>query len=155
MLPNPYLPVCVLLFGLFGLASGADAGEPPALPMLRIDIGLHHQSVNAIVADGDEKIFVTSSADKTLKVWSAETGDLIRTLRLPIGPGSEGEAYSVAISPDGETLAAAAGPDRGTGLSPSTSSRRQAGAWCDTWPVCPSGCQSDVFPGTAPMSRPS
>ena len=49
---------------------------------------------------------VTASDDKTVRVWSLADGALLRTIRLPAGPGNVGKAYAVAISPDGATIAA-------------------------------------------------
>src|SRR5262249_52967142 len=48
---------------------------------------------------------VTSSDDKTARVWSLPDGRLQRVLRLPIDYGNIGKAYAVAISPDGSTIA--------------------------------------------------
>src|SRR5262249_42321422 len=45
--------------------------------------------------------------DKTVRVWDLVTGRLMRTLRLPFGEGEKGEIHTVAISPDGELVAAA------------------------------------------------
>jgi hypothetical protein len=49
---------------------------------------------------------VTGSIDKTVRVWSLADGALARTIRLPAGPGNVGKAYAVALSPDGELIAA-------------------------------------------------
>src|SRR5205085_4144599 len=52
------------------------------------------------------KFLVTASDDKTARVWELQTGRLLRVLRVPIGDGYEGKLYAVAISPDGNTIAA-------------------------------------------------
>jgi WD40 repeat protein len=52
---------------------------------------------------------VTGSDDKTVRIWSLATGALLRTIRLPAGPGEVGKAYAVAISPDGALIAAGVG----------------------------------------------
>ena len=52
------------------------------------------------------QIAVTGSHDKTVRLWSVADGKLLRTIRMPTGPGDVGKIYAVAISPDGATVAA-------------------------------------------------
>jgi hypothetical protein len=49
---------------------------------------------------------VTGSHDKTVRIWAAQTGQLLRTIRLPQGPEDVGKVYAVAITPDGVLVAA-------------------------------------------------
>lgn len=41
-----------------------------------------------------------------MRVWDLASGQLLRTLRPPIGDGYEGKIYAVAMTPDGEIIAA-------------------------------------------------
>ena len=41
-----------------------------------------------------------------MRVFDVEDGRLLRTIRLPAGPGNVGKAFAVAIGPDGELIAA-------------------------------------------------
>ncbi len=75
-------------------------------PVFRIETGMHLAGITAIDVDAQERFFVTSSLDKTLRVWSVTTGELLETLRIPIGRDEEGKLYSCAISPDGRLIAA-------------------------------------------------
>ena len=52
----------------------------------------------AFLPDGNR--FVTASADKTIKLWRADTGELLRTFA-----GHGDRVLSVAVSPDGKTIA--------------------------------------------------
>ena len=52
--------------------------------------------------------------DKTARVWSLASGELLKVLRPPIGSGNEGKLNAVAISPDGATVAAAGWTKAGT-----------------------------------------
>ena len=83
------------------------AAEPPAEPMLRIETGMHTAMIRRISVDAKNRWLVTSSEDKTVRVWELASGRLLQILRPPHGPGDEGKLYSVAMSPDGETIAAA------------------------------------------------
>ena len=56
--------------------------------------------------DRDGRYAVTGSDDKTVRVWEVATGKLLRTIRLPAGPGNVGKVFAVALSPDGTTIAA-------------------------------------------------
>ena len=85
----------------------ARAAEPPAEPMLRIETGMHTAMIRRIAVDAKNRWLATSSEDKTVRVWELASGRLLQILRPPHGPGDEGKLYSVAISPDGETIAAA------------------------------------------------
>ncbi|MDD5059282.1 MAG: SUMF1/EgtB/PvdO family nonheme iron enzyme [Sideroxydans sp.] len=97
MLRVAFLLVCSL--------NVAYAGEPPTEPMLRIDPGEHIVQINRIATDRDGRWLVTASNDKTARVWSLEDGRLLATLRVPIAGGHEGKLYTVAMSPDGQTVA--------------------------------------------------
>lgn len=94
----------VVLLGTLGIAR---AEEVPTRPLLRIETGMHTAAIWRIDADAAGRFLVTGSEDKTARVWDLATGKLLRTLRPPIGEGNEGKIYAVAMSPDGELVAAA------------------------------------------------
>ncbi len=95
-----FVLICCLQGG--GLAW---AGEPPKAPILRIETGMHTAMITRISTDAENRYLVTGSNDKTVRVWEIATGKLLKILRPPIGEGDEGKIYSVAISPDGQTVA--------------------------------------------------
>lgn len=75
-------------------------------PVLCPDIEMHTGELRKIVADEEKQFLVTCSLDKTIKVWKLQTGELLNTLHVPISHDREGKIYSVAISPNGKTIAA-------------------------------------------------
>ena len=79
---------------------------PPEEGILRINAGMHTATIKRISVTADGKRMATASEDKTVKFWSLETGELIRTFRPPIGAGDEGKVYAVTIDPDGKWVAA-------------------------------------------------
>ena len=92
--------------GLLILASTITrASELPNQPILRIDAGRHTETITRISADRQGRWLVSSSQDKTVRVWDAATGRMERVLRPPIGEGQEGELFGVALSPDGSLVA--------------------------------------------------
>ena len=86
---------------------------PPALsqtqdPILRIETGMHIAPILGIAIDESNRLLVTGSEDKTVRVWDISGGKkavLYRVLRPPIDTGNDGKIYSVSISPDGSTVA--------------------------------------------------
>lgn len=57
--------------------------------------------------DSNGTMIASASEDKTIKLWSAETGDLIKTLRVPITKGDGGKLYAVSLDSNGAWVAAA------------------------------------------------
>jgi WD40 repeat protein len=75
-------------------------------PILRLDVGTHNAGVWGLALDPSNRILVTSSEDKTLRVWDISgRGELLRVLRPPVGEGEEGHVFTVALSPDARTVA--------------------------------------------------
>jgi WD40 repeat protein len=66
---------------------------------------MHTAAITEISIDAANRFLVTASFDKTVRLWELPSGRLLRVLRVPIGEGSDGKLYSVAISPDGGTIA--------------------------------------------------
>jgi WD40 repeat protein len=95
-----------LLFLLIGLPAAARADQPPVqAPQLRVDSPMHTAAIWDIEATPDGRFLVTASDDKTARIWNAGTGELIRTIRVPISLGSEGRVYTAAITPDARLVA--------------------------------------------------
>jgi WD40 repeat protein len=93
--------------GVLALAASSRADELPTAPILRIESGMHGAAINRIAVRAGDRQLVTVSDDKTIRVWSTENGQLLETLRGPIGSGPEGALYAVALSPSGKSVAAA------------------------------------------------
>jgi WD40 repeat protein len=97
--------LCVQALLLLLTTALANAGEPPKEPMLRIETGRHTGAIHRIALDAAGRWLVTASSDKSLRVWELPEGGLVRTIRPPSGEGYEGRLFSVAITPDGNTIA--------------------------------------------------
>src|SRR3954453_23728996 len=103
------LLLLLLLAALWAAPTRADDGLYTE-PFLVLEPGRHTAMINRLDADRDGRFLVTASDDKTVRVWAAEDGRLLRTIRLPAGPGDVGKAKAAAISPDGALVAAGGGP---------------------------------------------
>src|SRR5208283_2467351 len=82
------------------------AQEPATVPpILVLASGGHTSAVRKVLFTPDGKELISVSDDKTIRFWDVASGEPIRVLRPPIGPGREGELFAAASSPDGRTLA--------------------------------------------------
>src|SRR5271166_4034215 len=96
---------CIILLILL-TCQLVGAQEPAAAPpVLVLDSGGHTSTVNKVLFTSDGKELISVSDDKTIRFWDVASGEPIRVLRPPIGPGDEGMLYAAAVSPDGRTLA--------------------------------------------------
>lgn len=97
--------VLSLALGL-GAASLQAAPEVPKEPVLRIETGSHLSPISRISSDAEGNWAVTSSEDKTARLWDLRDGRQIAVLRPPLGGESVGALYAVAMSPDGKQVVA-------------------------------------------------
>jgi WD40 repeat protein len=74
-------------------------------PTLALDPGMHTAVIRRADVDAAGRYAVTGSYDKAVRVWSIQDGRLLRTIRLPAGPGNVGKVFAVAISPNGDLIA--------------------------------------------------
>ncbi|PIE56809.1 MAG: hypothetical protein CSA34_02270 [Desulfobulbus propionicus] len=97
----------LLLILFFSYACPGFSADLPDKPLLRLETGRHNVAITRIDIDREERLLVTGSLDKTVRLWALDSGSLLQTLRLPLGTSHEGKVYAVAVSPDGKTVAAA------------------------------------------------
>ena len=51
--------------------------------VLVIEPGMHTARINCVAVDAAERLAVTGSDDKTVRVWSLADGELLQTIRMP------------------------------------------------------------------------
>jgi len=90
--------VCGIMLGLPNLFY--PTGRAIAQEITCRTLAEHKDGVLSIAFSPDGKILASGSYDKTIKLWRAANGEVIRTLK-----GQGGIVYSVAFSPDGKILA--------------------------------------------------
>jgi WD40 repeat protein/tRNA A-37 threonylcarbamoyl transferase component Bud32 len=83
-----------------------------------LTLGDHTNTVRSVAYSPDGKWLASGSADRTIKIWDATTGQVIRTLI-----GHEDEVRSVAYSPDGKWLASASADGMGVVWDAATGQR--------------------------------
>jgi WD40 repeat protein len=84
-----------------------EGARDPDAPTLRLETGGHRGRVGTVRFSPDGRELYTAGDDKVVRVWNAERGTLERTLRLPVGPGTDGNLYALDVSPDGRRVAVA------------------------------------------------
>jgi len=88
------------------LATWEPAWAQTSEPILSVEVGTHNAGIMRIALDPSNRILVTGSEDKTVRVWDISGhGELLRILRPPVDAGNVGEIKSVALSLDGGTVA--------------------------------------------------
>jgi WD40 repeat protein len=99
------LSVILVLFA--SLTGNAEESRPRQEPQLRLETEGHTARIRGMDITADGKLLITGSADKTARLWSLPTGQLVRVIRPPISGGIFGQVDAVAITPDGKTIALA------------------------------------------------
>lgn len=72
-------------------------------PIITVETEMHNSFITSISTDKDNKFLLTSSYDKTLRVWDTQEGRLIKIFRVP--PPEDTKLYKAKISPDGKHIA--------------------------------------------------
>jgi WD40 repeat protein len=93
-------------FGFSLLPAFAQISSDPSV-VIQKETGMHTAVIKRIDMDAKERYLVTASLDKTVRVWSLlDEGKPVQIFRPPIARGEEGKFHAVAMSPDGNTVAA-------------------------------------------------
>jgi WD40 repeat protein len=102
---NTY-PIVLVFTLVVILATCRLAWAQNAEPILRVEVGMHNAGIFDMAIDPSNRILVTGSEDKTVRVWDISSrGELLRILRPPVGEGEEGQIFAVALSPDARIVA--------------------------------------------------
>ncbi|RYY91211.1 MAG: peptidase C14, partial [Chitinophagaceae bacterium] len=84
-----------------GLLAAAGLGAQTTQPILRLETGMHAAAGKALGIDAAGKYLLTTSDDRTARLWDAATGRQLRVFRVPAEGSTEGKLYAGTLSADG------------------------------------------------------
>src|SRR6187402_2577736 len=93
-----FITICCWLMSL-GLVAQS--------PRIVINPQGHAGKVHNLIFTPDGDRLISISEDKTIRIWSAQTGIQVKKFESQVGDGPEGMFYASALSPDGKLLAVA------------------------------------------------
>lgn len=105
-------PMAAALFCLAQALAGAGAAFGQQLasePVFALNAPFHAGFVLHLAVTPDERQIVTAGFDKTIRIWDAQTGELLRRFFVPVRDAGDGRITALALSPDGEHLAVGGG----------------------------------------------
>lgn len=70
------------------------------LPVMSLSVGKHTAGINDFVLTSDRTRLVTVSDDKTIKLWSYPSFELLSTIHMPDNGGETGQLSNCAIHPN-------------------------------------------------------
>src|SRR5690606_33967535 len=85
--------------------AAIDLTQLSSPPELVVDAQGHTGRITALLYTSDGRSLITASYDKTIRIWSAQSGQLLRTIRGQRGDGPAGRILAAALSPDDRFLA--------------------------------------------------
>jgi WD40 repeat protein len=97
---GPKVYLCFLSV-LISFLSNAQA------PRIAINPLGHSAKIHNLIFTAEGQQIISVSEDKTIRLWNAETGEMLKKFESQIGEGPEGMFYASALSPDGKLLAVA------------------------------------------------
>ncbi len=92
------LTLCLYAVGFTVLAQA---------PLIKINPKGHSGKVHNLIFTPDGQRLISVSEDKTIRLWNAATGEMVKKFESEVGDGYEGMLYASALSPDGKLLAVA------------------------------------------------
>lgn len=93
----------VIAFSLVAFSGLAQLSAPRVV----INSMGHSAKVQNLNFTPDGQKIISVSEDKTVRVWNAHTGEMLKKFESEIGDGSKGMFYASDVSPDGSLLAVA------------------------------------------------
>ncbi|HEX6224070.1 MAG TPA: caspase family protein [Chryseolinea sp.] len=82
-------------------------GSKAQAPRIVVNPLGHSAKIHNLLFTPDGHKIISVSEDKTIRIWQAETGEMLKKFESQIGEGPEGMFYASALSPDGKLLAVA------------------------------------------------
>ncbi len=79
--------------------QSAQAAGSEAQPILQIEAGEHSAPVRRISVHPERGLVLTASDDRTARLWSLKTGELLRTFRPAMADARQGRLYGAALHP--------------------------------------------------------
>ena len=90
-------------------ASTAYGQRLSAEPVFVLNAPFHTGFVLHLAVTPDQRQVITAGLDKTIRIWDALTGQLLRRYFLPLRDAGDGRITALSLSPDGDRLAVAGG----------------------------------------------
>ncbi len=90
--------------GIAPVGAPAVRASPSQAPVLMPGTAMHVGPIRAVAVSTDGTLIATGSADRSVRLWSASTGEALLRLHLPLGEGAIGVVDAIAFSPDNRRL---------------------------------------------------